>query len=232
MKRREDEGIGEIERELERELKRMLGKFKDMLDYQEGREDDEIEKERKNMRENFIKAIENGEKIKKKDFYIYMTLENIKIILENFVKDFYAHDGGEAAYDCFAAIAKPLAEKLSTIKYDKNIEQNLSAFFSSLHLDTDKKKAEYFVYALTDMETSCRGKFPFIHECLADSEGDATEMFLDEENEDDDEDPKINALRAIVERRKDVKIVVLNEKFKDDISRLDDVLKKRLKDIC
>jgi len=51
-------------------------------------------------------------------------------------------------------------------------------------------------------------------------------MFLEEE----EDDQKIEALRTIVECRKDVKIEIFDKKFKGDIDRLDNVLKKCLKD--
>ncbi|MDI6730007.1 MAG: hypothetical protein QMD06_00480 [Candidatus Altarchaeum sp.] len=76
------------------------------------------------------------------------------------------------------------------------------------------------------MERYYRGSFSYIHEYLIDSEGDATERFLEEE----EDDQKIDALRTIVERRKEVKIEIFDKKFKGDIDKLDDVLKKCLRD--
>ncbi|OQX21173.1 MAG: hypothetical protein BWK75_03745 [Candidatus Altiarchaeales archaeon A3] len=218
----------EIERELKK-LKRMVGNFIERMDEQkktENKEDDEIEKERKRMKEIFIKAIENGEKIKKKDFYIYLTLYNIKEVIDIFIDKYYKGTDNEVVYKNLCVLTKPLADKLNTIQQDKNIEQNLSVFFLTLRIDMDKKNIQLFLDMLVDMERYYRGSFSHIRECLIDSEGDATEMFLGTE----DDDQKIDALRTIVERRKEVKIEVFDKKFKGDIDKLDNVLKKCLRD--
>lgn len=52
-------------------------------------------------------------------------------------------------------------------------------------------------------------------------------MFLDAEGDD----PRVEALERIFYSRKEVKVNVLNEKFKDDIVKLDNALKRRLKDV-
>ncbi|MDI6730006.1 MAG: hypothetical protein QMD06_00475 [Candidatus Altarchaeum sp.] len=111
----------------------------------ENTEDDEIEKEKKRMKEIFIKAIENGEKIKKKDFYIYLTLSNIKEVIDIFIDKFYKRDSNEVVYINLCVLAKPLTDKLSTIQQDKNIEQNLSAFFQHFVLIWIKKTYSSFL---------------------------------------------------------------------------------------
>jgi len=225
MDKRETDGI---EKEIKK-LKKMMEKFTERMNEDkqtDNIEQDEIQKEINDMKKKFIKAIEKGEKIKKKDFYVYLTLSNIKEVIDVFTDRFYKDSYNEVVYKNLSVLAKPIADKLSTIQQDKNIGQNLSVFFSTLHIDMDKKNIECFVDMLADMERYYRGSLSYVHGCLIDSEGDATEMFLEEE----EDDQKIEALRTIVECRKDVKIEIFNKKFKGDIDRLDNVLKKCLKD--
>lgn len=192
----------------------------------------EIDKEIDSMKENFIKAIENGSKIKKKDFYIYLTLQHIEEAINSFIDDccegYQNKNNDEGGCKNLFIIAKPLANKLSTIKQNKTLYQDILRCLSTVNVNIGKKNMQLLADMLTDNETFYRGSSSNIRECLIDSEGDATEMFLEREWND----RKIGALKTIVERRKKIKIEVVNEKFKGDVDRLDRVLKKRLKKSC